>query len=516
MTKNLATTSALAFVVVGGLPATLACQTPSPEAPVRPAAVAGQFYPGEAAVLEAAVRAFLDDAQPPRTPRPLALVAPHAGYIFSGQIAADAYRQAMDHDYDLVVILGTNHTFARFNGVSVHIGAGYRTPLGLATIDRQVAAELRAADATFTFEPGVHIREHSVEVQVPFVQVAFPDTPIVAAVIGAPTPELCVRFGRTLAKVVKDRKVLVVASSDLSHYPAYDDAVAADGAVLKATATLDAEAVRAAIREQIGSRRPNLQTCACGEGPILAAIAAAKALGATRGHVVSYANSGDTVAGDHSRVVGYGAVVMTAGEGRPDTTALARPEVAPPSAELGPADKKALLAFARKTIDRFLRTRTTPLARGFSPAVWRRQGAFVTLKKSGQLRGCIGRGSPDMPLVQVVGSMAFQAAFQDRRFPPLRAEELPQVEIEISALTPYRKVSGPQSIMIGRDGVLLRKDGRSAVFLPQVAVEQGWDRDQTLERLCHKAGLPAGSWKSGAEFYTFQAEIFHESEFHEH
>ncbi|MCP4658743.1 MAG: AmmeMemoRadiSam system protein B [bacterium] len=514
MTKHLATMSTLALVLcMGGLPACLDGQSPSPETPARPAAVAGQFYPGEAAVLEAAVRAFLDDAPAPRTQRPLALVSPHAGYVFSGQIAADAYRQAMDHDYDLVVILGTNHTMPGFGGVSVHSGAGYRTPLGLAEIDRRVAAELRAADPAFTFEPGVHTREHSVEVQVPFVQVAFPDTKIVTAVIGAPTPDLCARFGRALAEIVKDRKALIVASSDLSHYPGYDDAVVADRAVLKAVATLDPAAVRAAIKEQMGSRRPNLRTCACGEGPVLTAIAAAKALGATRGHVVGYANSGDTVPGDHSQVVGYGAVVMTAGEGGPDTAGLSRPQVAPATAALGPADKKALLAFARETIHRFLTTRTTPLARGFSPVVWRRQGAFVTLKKDGELRGCIGRGAQNMPLVQVVGAMAFQAAFQDRRFSPLGADELSKVEIEISALTPYQKVSGPEAIVIGRDGVLLRKDGRSAVFLPQVAVEQGWDRDQTLEQLCRKAGLPAGSWRSGAEFHTFQAEIFHESEF---
>jgi AmmeMemoRadiSam system protein B len=319
-------------------------------AKARAPAVAGRFYPNEAEALELAVRGFLADAVAPRGQRPVALIAPHAGYIYSAQIAADAYRQAMEHDYDLVVILGTNHTEAGFGGVSVHPGPGYRTPLGVAEIDEIVAAALIEADPAFTFEPAVHRREHSVEVQIPFVQIAFPEVKIVTAVIGRPDPGLCARFGKALAKVLDGRAALIVASSDFSHYPAYDDAKATDLAVLDAIADLNPRTVRDEIRRQMARDVPGLATCACGEAPILAAIAAARALGATHGCLISYANSGDSPLPDRSRVVGYGAMAMIAGA-CPKQRAQKVGQTAP--LEHRPLDALAgreLLAFARESI----------------------------------------------------------------------------------------------------------------------------------------------------------------------
>lgn len=480
------------------------------ESRVRFPAVAGKFYVEEAEVLEAAVRGFLEDALPARGERPIALVSPHAGYIYSGQIAADAYRQAMGHEYDLIVLLGTNHTTPRFDGVSVYDGAGYKTPLGLARIDQGVAAALRKADTAFTFRPEVHQKEHSVEVQVPFAQVAFPGVPIVAAVIGRPDLELATRFGKALAAAVAERKALIVASSDLSHYPAYDDAVAADRETLTAVASLDPALVVSTLQRQMRRPAQGLSTCACGEGPTLAAMIAAKELGARRGVVVSYANSGDVAIGDRSRVVGYGAVAFTAGAGGTDVSVLAEPKPAKPGDEISAEGKAMLLRVARTTLERFFETGTTPLLRGFPQELRRKQGAFVTLKKNGELRGCIGHMAEDTPLYQVVGAMAINAAFRDRRFPQLRPEELAQVEIEVSVLTPFRIVPDPDSVKVGRDGVVLAKSGKRSVFLPQVAPEQGWDRDTMLDRLCRKAGLPLACWKEGARLSTFQADVFHE------
>jgi AmmeMemoRadiSam system protein B/AmmeMemoRadiSam system protein A len=490
----------------------LACAGASDRPGERPAAVAGQFYPADPAKLEAAVRAFLHDAVPARGERPLAIVVPHAGYVFSGQIAADAFNQARGRDYDLVVILGTNHTTASFDGVSIYPAAGYRTPLGLAEIDEKAAAELAAQDPAFTFRPDVHRREHSVEVQVPFVQIAFPGVKILPMVVGGSDPELCARLGRALAEVVRDRHALIVASSDLSHYPAYEDAVIADRATLTAMATLDPEAVRAAIGRRMADASPGLVTCACGEGPVLAALETARALGATRGAVISYANSGDTPLGDRGRVVGYGAVVFSREPGPPDLSGLDRPQAAPAKTEVSEAEGRALLAFARETIRRYLATETVPLARGFSPTLNRKQGVFVTLTEHGELRGCIGHTIADLPLGQAVGAMALQAALNDRRFTPLRPDELDDLDIEVSLLTPFAAISGPEKIVLGRDGVLLKKDGRSAIFLPEVAVEQGWTRDEVLRHLCLKAGLPADAWRSGAELSTFQSRVFHESD----
>jgi AmmeMemoRadiSam system protein A len=158
-------------------------------------------------------------------------------------------------------------------------------------------------------------------------------------------------------------------------------------------------------------------------------------------------------------------------------------------------------------------TDTVPLARGFNSTLQQPRGAFVTLKKKGELRGCIGRMIGDEPLVKIVGVMAIQAAFNDRRFNQLTADELSDIEIEISVLTPMKKVSRVGDIVVGRDGVLINKDGYSAVFLPQVATEQKWNREEMLDNLCLKAGLTAGCWKEKTQFSTFQAVVFSESQF---
>ncbi len=210
--------------------------------------------------------------------------------------------------------------------------------------------------------------------------------------------------------------------------------------------------------------------------------------------------------------MGYGAVVLTADSGG-KIAAPPKPKPVAVSSRLSSSDKKALLAFARETISRLFLTDTVPLARGFNANLQQTRGAFVTLKKKGELRGCVGRMTGDEPLVKTVGAMAIQAAFNDRRFNPLTADELKDIEIEISALTPMKQVSGVSDIVVGRDGVLLIKNDYHAVFLPQVATEQGWNREEMLDNLCRKAGLDTGCWKEKTQFSTFQAAVFSESQF---
>ncbi|MGA2107264.1 MAG: AmmeMemoRadiSam system protein B [Syntrophorhabdales bacterium] len=474
----------------------------------RPPAVAGQFYPDAPDALKAAVQAFLRDAVPRAAKKPIGLVVPHAGYIFSGQIAADGFKQVEGESYEVIAILGTNHTTPDFEKISVYNGRGFRTPLGVAEVDRETAAALLKADADCVTDERVHAKEHSIEVELPFVQVLFPGARIVPVIVGSPDAALCTRFGEALAKVLKNRRALIVASSDLSHYPSAAAAEGLDREVLAAIAALDGERLRSTIETHM--RRPvaNLVTCACGEAPILSAIEAAKRLGAKGGSVVSYANSGQTALGEQSRVVGYGAVVMTAEKGPAGVQKKGREP--PYSDSFSEPERRALLAFARESMSRAVLTQTAPLARGFGENLEQKRAVFVTLEERGELRGCIGQTEPDTPLSQAVGAMAIRAAFFDPRFRPVSRQELAEIEIEISVLTRLKQVPRATDIVVGRDGVLLTKGEGSALFLPQVAVEQHWGLTTMLDNLCRKAGLEDACWREGARFSTFQAINFGE------
>jgi MEMO1 family protein len=475
---------------------------------VRPPAVAARFYPESPDSLKTAVETFLREALPRKAVKPIALVVPHAGYIFSGQIAADGFKQAEGESYETVVILGTNHTTPGFYKVSVYNGRGFQTPLGLAETDQPFIEALLSACKDCQGEEKVHREEHSIEVQVPFVQILFPKARIVPIIVGSADPALIARFGQALAAVLKNRRALIVASSDLSHYPAASQAEEADRKTLNAMAGLEGATLKTVIDAQMKRRIPHLDTCACGEAPILAAIDAAKRLGAQGARVVSYAHSAESGLADPNRVVGYGAVVFTGEKG----TILLSESVreAPYSDRFDPGDRKALLAFARETIRRFLTTGTVPTARGMGENLEQRRGVFVTLKKRGELRGCIGRTEADLPLGRAVGAMTLRAALADPRFPPLKLKELPETTIEVSVLTRPREVN-LNEIVVGRDGVVLTKESRSALFLPQVATEEKWNRNTLLDNLCQKAGLEKDCWQQGARVSTFQAIVFGEA-----
>jgi len=482
-----------------------------PENDIRPPVVAGRFYPASAEALRLAVRKFMDNAAPAQVKNPLAIVVPHAGYIYSGQVAADGYRQAADQPFDVVVILGTNHTSGSFRKISLYPGDGYNTPLGTAMIDKEAVSALLAEDPDCVLDKSLHQQEHSLEVQLPFIQVLFPSARIVPAVVGTADIKLCKNFGEALSRVLKGRRALIVASSDLSHYPRAEAAEEVDRRTLAAIEKLDEALFQQVVQTQMNRGIPNLHTCACGEAPILVAISAAKAMGATGGRMITYAHSGNIPMGDRSRVVGYGAVVFYTDERGRSSKSL--DVAAGADAPLTDADKKSLLAFARETIDRYLSTQTIPTARELGPGARQLRGVFVTLKKRGALRGCIGRMIPDKPLHELVGIVALQSALEDPRFNPVTRTELKDLEIEISVLTPMTSVPDASHIVVGRDGVLISKEGCSAVFLPQVAPEQGWECGEMLGHLCLKAGLPPDSWKQGAKLSTFQAIVFSESDF---
>ncbi len=478
---------------------------------VRQPVFAGQFYPADSILLSNQIQVFIENAKPGKIEDAVAIIVPHAGYIYSGQIAADAFNQVKQNKYDLIVVLGTNHTTAGFSGISVYPKGAFATSIGNAKIDNIAAEELLKEDSDLNTDLTVHAKEHSIEVQIPFIKYLFPEAKILPIIVGEPDIKMCFRFGKALAEIVKNKKVLIVASSDLSHYPDFDDAVKTDNKTLKTIANLNPGQIVSEMQNQLERGIPQLVTCACGEAPILAAIETAKELGAGRASIISYSNSGYNSIGSIDRVVGYGAVVISYGNAiKPlDVDSV----VTDNTYKLTVSDKKTLLMHARKTLEQYFSTQSFPLLRNMNSLLKIKRGCFVTLKKEGELRGCIGRMTGDVPLCTIVGMMALQAALNDNRFTPLKQDELPQVEIEISVLTPFKPIKSADDIVLGHDGVIVKKGSRQAVFLPQVATETGWSKEEFLNQLCYKAGLNSGDWEN-AQLFTFEADVFSEEEFH--
>jgi AmmeMemoRadiSam system protein B/AmmeMemoRadiSam system protein A len=461
---------------------------------VRPAAFAGTWYPGDAATLRQTVDKMLADAQA-FDGDPVALIAPHAGYVYSGPVAAYSFRQLEGKAYDTAIIIAPDHQAPVSHPISVWAEGGLATPLGVVPVDADLAQALIAADSRITFDRAAYAEEHAIEIELPFLQRACPACRVVPVLMGADDDGTVEALADALLKVLPGRRAVVIASSDLSHYPKREDAQRVDAATLSAIQTGDPAAVRAAIAASMASGVPNLATCACGDGPILVAMRVARGLGADKVTLLHYANSADAPQGDPSQVVGYGAVMFSRSQ---------------PS-DLTEAQRAELLKLARAAIAEYLRSDSLPAYQSDDPALNRHAGVFVTLRENGELRGCIGRMQADeIPLYRTVQEMAVASATSDPRFPPLAPDELGRVSIEISVLSPMRRISDVQEIVVGTHGVMLAEAGQRGVFLPQVPVEQGWNRDQYLENLCLKAGLPTSCMSANPELYTFTALVFGE------
>ncbi len=464
---------------------------------VREPGVAGSFYPEDANELTTMVDTFLE-AMEGTDGEPIALIVPHAGYVYSGWVAAYAFKQLEGPTYDTIVIIGPNHYHATFENISVYAEGAFRTPLGDIAIDEETAQALTDADERIVFDPEVHTPEHSIEVELPFLQRICQDFKIVPIIIGQPTEENIETLAEALVQVLGDKKALIIASSDMSHYPPYEDAVRVDNATLAAMETMDSQIVLATMMDNMTSGVPNLGTCLCGEGPVLAAMKVASRLGANQVTLLRYANSGDSpfVPVDRSRVVGYGAVMFWRYE--------------PP--DLNAGERAKLLTIARESIAQYLENGTLPQFTVAEPYLLRKSGAFVTLEQKGELRGCIGHIVAQQPLYTTVQHAAVNAATEDRRFPPLTPEELEEISIEISVLSPLKRITTIDEIEVGKHGLVIVAEGRSGLLLPQVASEEGWSRQEFLQAICRKAGLPEDAWQQGAALYTFTAVVFGEEE----
>ena len=464
--------------------------------PVRETTLAGRWYLADPKVLEKRVRKYIADAGEVKAPgRLVALAVPHAGHMYSGHVAGHGFALLQHTDVETVILVGPSHR-ARFRGVSLN-ARHYETPLGVVRLDGEMAERIRReGPGLIVDEPRAHEREHCLEIELPFLQVARPGAKIVPLLMGSQDLETCRSLGGVLARAVKGRKALLLCSTDLSHFHTGGDAEALDGRLMEKVKAFDPEGLHAGLS--------NGDFEACGGGPLAAVMMAARELGADQAFILKYAHSGH-VTGDHSQVVGYMAAAFTRGGAALRTSR--------PGVDLGlkQGDQQRLLEIARRAIRSALDGGAYVLPDNLPKTLMTGRGAFVTLKKDGELRGCIGRLTSDEPLARVVAQMAVQAAFYDPRFPEVTRDELDGLSVEISVLTPFQRVTDVGMIEVGRHGLLVARGGRRGLLLPQVPVEQGWDRESFLDNTCRKAGLPNKAWReAGTEIYCFSAQVFGE------
>lgn len=478
---------------------------------VRAAGVAGSFYPADPKDLARTIDTLLAHNTVPRIPGPLvALVCPHASYAFTGPVAAACFAQLKGRKYTRVIVIAPSH-FANFPFASIYNGDAYATPLGNVPVDQDFRAELARLSTDIKISDQGHapvgkFSEHSLEVQLPWLQRTLGQFKLVPIVMGVQNYAMDRAVGHALARALlaesadSRANTLILISSDLSHFHTYDYANNIDRQTLGGIKDWD----YLSLAHNFAAWERGVETWeACGGGPIVAGMIAAEGLGATHAQILKYANSGDTTS-DKSSVVGYGAV------------AISRPAAAGVTQELGfslnERDREALLKIARSSVESVVRDQKIYwVAQTNLPHLEEARGAFVTLKEHGKLRGCIGYTTPMKSLAKTVRDVAGDAALEDSRFTPVTTQELPGLEYEISVMSPLRRVLDIHDIKVGRNGLIVKQGETEGILLPQVPLEQHWDRDTFLKETCLKAGLPPDAWKDDAtDIFMFTAVVFDE------
>lgn len=457
---------------------------------IRKEAVSGSFYPEETDVLREMVEGFLKTGTKTIEGKIRAMIVPHAGYVFSGLCAGKGYKQIEGEDYKTVIILGLSHQYP-LNKPSLSVFDAYKTPLGTVAVDVEMIKKIRENNPPIINIEQAEAIEHSIEVQIPFIQTVLPKAKILPILVAGSLDDLK-NLAKALSKVVSP-DTLIIASSDLSHYPSYKDANRVD----KETISMITDfALKGLVERELNvanSKIEGLSTYLCGFYPVILLLETMKLLGIDKADEIIYYNSGDTAYGKKDSVVGYSSICFYNEE------------------YLTKDEKKRLLSIARETLNTYLKDGNVLDVKEENPKLLKKSGVFVTLHtKNGALRGCIGYIIPIEPLYKAVIDNAISAAVHDYRFPQVTYSELSHLKIEISVLTPPQRVSTYTDIIIGEHGIILSKEGKSAVFLPQVAKEEGWTLKETLTHLSLKAGLPENAWEKDCQFEVFKAEVFSE------
>ena len=474
---------------------------------VREPAVAGRFYPESEADLSKKVNNYLDKAFIESLPgKPVAIISPHAGYQYSGAVAAYAYKAIKDYKYKRVIVLAPSH-YSRYRGASILDVEAYKTPLGLVKLNQGICNNLINNPPFIGTFKNAHKREHSLETQLPFLQTVLGnDFELIPLLISRLSSEEFDFIADKLRHLI-DEDTLIVVSSDFTHYGYGYDYVPFKKDVEANIKKLDYgafERILALDFDGFINYKKATGITACGFMPV--ALLMKVLPGNVQGKILQYDTSG-SILGDFSSSVSYASIVFTRNSEPPD--------IIGDNNGLNKDERLTLLKVARDTLESYVKEGKRPdLNSGeytLSLIMKEKRGVFVTLNKNGNLRGCIGHIQPREQLVKAVMDNAINSSTNDGRFRPVDAGELDEIQIDISVLSPIKKISGVDKFIPGEHGIIIRLGGMSAVFLPQVATEQGWDREDTLSQLCNKAGLPSYAWKDESmEFFVFTAEVFHE------
>ncbi|HHT9115908.1 MAG: AmmeMemoRadiSam system protein B [Planctomycetes bacterium] len=495
--------------------------------------VAGRFYPGNETVLKEQINTFLKKIPKQSLKgKPVAIISPHAGYQYSGQVAAYGYSAIKDAGFNRVIILAPSHFMSgkRFRGVSILKVKNFKTPLGVIPVDEDACNQLlntskelkpdasHQAIKLFGSYEGAYKGEHSLETQLPFLQTAINTFKVVPIIIGVLIDNDYDQVADTIRPLMDDKTLLVV-SSDFTHYGEGYGYVPFKKDIEKNIRALDYGAFDKILSKDFdGLRiyRKETGINACGIIPI--ALLLKLLPREAQGEILNYDTSGHQ-SNDFSFSVSYASVIFTkpseikSGHYIPKTETLDDNQFFC----LTNKEKTLLLSLARNTLETYIKTGSPPkldkIEYEVTPKLKEKYGVFVTLKKHGELRGCIGYIIPKSPLSHAVIENTINSSANDWRFSPVEAKEIPDITIEISVLSQTKKINRPDEFVVGKEGIIIRKGLASAVFLPQVATEQGWDRVETLCHLCRKAGLSPDAWKDDdTEFYVFTADVFHEGE----
>jgi len=431
---------------------------------------------------------------------PIAFFVPHAGFRFSGQVAAYSYKVIEKIKPKTIVLIGASHHKFQENTASVFNDDYFSTPLGKIFIVKEMSEELLESSNVFEDLPEAYKEENSIEMQIPFIQMVSPNSKLVIILLMDQSEKNLIEISRILIEKLKQKKdYVLLASTDLSHYMKYDEARVRDLNTIEKIKEMDPHLFyKASLSDD--------HKWMCGYGAACVVMDVAKNLGGEKIEILKYMNSGD-VTGDKRRVVGYFSAAFV-----PNGSAKEEKNM------IGDNERKKLLALAREAIVNYLNTESylNIDKKDFKEEILNeKMGAFVTLHKDGELKGCIGHMESKEPLYKTVSEMAVAAAFQDPRFNSVTKNDMDDIDIEISALSPMKKIQDHNEIQVGVHGVMVKRGVRTGVYLPQVAIETGWNKEEFLNSLCEqKAGIPRDSWKTGdCDIYIFTAEVFGEDDY---